>query len=85
MIQSLAVEDRPRSSARECAALLALLLGNTALFAAYYPPLAGIEDEIGFLNQALVWSRGAISAEGAGLPADLAEQHDHYRLGTPKR
>jgi hypothetical protein len=21
----------------------------------------------------------------AGLPADLAEQHDHYRLGTPKR
>ncbi len=21
----------------------------------------------------------------AGLPADLAKQHDHYRLGTPKR
>jgi hypothetical protein len=21
----------------------------------------------------------------AGLPADLANQHDHYRLGTPKR
>ena len=21
----------------------------------------------------------------ADLPADLAEQHDHYRLGTPKR
>jgi hypothetical protein len=20
-----------------------------------------------------------------GLPTDLAEQHDHYRLGTPKR
>lgn len=20
-----------------------------------------------------------------GLPADLAEQHDHYRLGTPQR
>ena len=20
-----------------------------------------------------------------GLPADLAEQHDHYRLGTPRR
>lgn len=20
-----------------------------------------------------------------GLPADLAQQHDHYRLGTPKR
>ncbi len=25
--------------------------------------------------------KGAVS----GLPADLAEQHDHYRLGTPKR
>jgi hypothetical protein len=21
----------------------------------------------------------------AGLPADLAKQHEHYRLGTPKR
>ena len=21
----------------------------------------------------------------AGLPTDLAEQHEHYRLGTPKR
>lgn len=21
----------------------------------------------------------------AGLPADLADQHDHHRLGTPKR
>jgi hypothetical protein len=25
--------------------------------------------------------RGVVS----GLPADLAKQHDHYRLGTPKR
>jgi len=25
--------------------------------------------------------RGAVP----GLPADLAKQHDHYRLGTPKR
>jgi hypothetical protein len=25
--------------------------------------------------------KGALS----GLPADLAQQHDHYRLGTPKR
>jgi hypothetical protein len=25
--------------------------------------------------------RGALP----GLPVDLAEQHDHYRLGTPKR
>src|SRR5262249_4414591 len=42
-----------------------------ALFAAYYPPVAGVEDEVGFLNQALVWSRGALSAEGAGLPGSL--------------
>lgn len=25
--------------------------------------------------------KGAVS----GFPPDLAEQHDHYRLGTPKR
>src|SRR6476660_10141767 len=53
---------------RDWAALAASMLAYAALFAAYYPPLSGIEDEIGFVNQALVWSRGAISAEGAGLP-----------------
>jgi hypothetical protein len=57
---------------REWAALAALMLAYAALFVAYYPPLPGIEDEIGFVNQALVWSRGAISAEGAGL-SDLAD------------
>jgi hypothetical protein len=25
--------------------------------------------------------KGAVS----GLPADMAEQHDHFRLGTPRR
>lgn len=51
---------------REWAALLLLMAVYSVLFATYYPPLAGIEDEIGFINQALVWSRGAITAEGAG-------------------
>src|SRR5947207_1081066 len=53
---------------RDWAALAALMLAYAGLFVAYYPPLPGIEDEVGFVNQALVWSRGAISAEGAGLP-----------------
>src|SRR4051812_48628554 len=55
------------------AALRALMWGYAGLFAAYYPPLSAIEDEAGFVNQALVWSRGAVSAEGAGLPADLVD------------
>ena len=55
--------------ARRWAGLLALMLGYAALFAAYYPPpVVGIEDEVGFINQALVWSRGSLTAEGAGLP-----------------
>ena len=54
----------PRS--RDRAALVALMLGYAAIFLTYYPPLAGIEDEVGFINQSLVWSRGAVSAEGAG-------------------
>jgi hypothetical protein len=61
-----------RGRRREWALLTALMLAYAAIFVAYYPPLPGIEDEIGFVNQALVWSRGAISAEGAGL-SDLAD------------
>jgi hypothetical protein len=53
--------------------LLALMLGYTLLFLGYYPLLPAIYDEVGFLNQALVWSRGAVSAEGAGLSPDLAD------------
>ena len=61
-----------RSRSRDWAALVALMLGYIALFLTYYPPLAGIEDEVGFINQTLVWSRGAVSAEGAGY-TDLAD------------
>ena len=32
-------------------------------------------------GERFVQFKGAV----AGLPTDLAEQHDHYRLGTPKR
>lgn len=60
------------SRVRDWAVLVTLMLGYVALFLSYYPPLAGIEDEVGFINQALVWSRGAISAEGAGY-TDLAD------------
>ena len=28
---------------------------------------------------------GDLMVDCAELPTDLAEQHDHYRLGTPKR
>jgi hypothetical protein len=61
------------SHRREWLALALLMLGYTILFAVFYPPVAGIEDETGFLNQALVWSRGAVSAERAGFPDGLAD------------
>jgi len=64
------------------------MLAYAALFVAYYPPLSGIEDEVGYVNQALVWSRGALSAEGAGLPglADFEQFGDrHYALRHPGR
>jgi hypothetical protein len=28
---------------------------------------------------------GQFKGAASGLPEDLADQHDHYRLGTPKR
>lgn len=50
------------------AILGALMVAYAALFAAFYPTMPGIEDEVGYLNQAWVWSRGSTSAEGAGYP-----------------
>ena len=46
--------------------LCALLAAYLAVFFWYYPPTLGIEDEAGYINQAFVWMRGSISAEGAG-------------------
>lgn len=43
------------------------------LFVWFYPPICGIEDEQGFVNQAIFWSKGGISAEGAGLSVHLGD------------
>ena len=32
-----------------------------------YPPTHSIEDEVGFINQALIWQHGSLTAEGAGI------------------
>ncbi|MFM7319656.1 MAG: hypothetical protein ACKO85_12060 [Isosphaeraceae bacterium] len=55
---------------RLIAAGLALYL---LIFLLFYPPICGIEDEQGFVNQAIFWSRGALSAEGAGLSIHLGD------------
>lgn len=36
-------------------------------FGVWYPPTHAIEDEVGFLNTALIWSKGALTSEDAGL------------------
>ena len=41
-------------------------------FALWYPPTHAIEDEVGFLNTALIWSEGALTTEAAGL-GELSE------------
>jgi hypothetical protein len=51
--------------------LLLCIVGYLLLFAIYYPPISAIEDEVGFVNQAIVWSRGSISAESAGYTTML--------------
>src|SRR5262245_44399758 len=48
------------------AILTALSLAYVALFAAVFPPLPTIEYEVEFINQAIVWSSGHLSAEAAG-------------------
>lgn len=53
--------------------LLCGILIYTCLFLAFYPPLCGIEDEQGFVNQAIFWSKGGVSAEGAGLSPHLGD------------
>ena len=53
--------------------LTAGILAYLGLFLAYYPPIAGIEDEQGFVNQAIFWAYGGLSAEAAGLPTTLGD------------
>lgn len=65
------MNDAPARSRRpEWSMLTLLMIGHAVTFFAFYPPIQGIEDEVGFINQALVWSAGAISAEGAGYHGD---------------
>ena len=56
----------------EWVGLVALMAGFSAIFFAFYPPFPGIEDEVGFINQTLIWSKGSLNAEGAGY-SDLAD------------
>jgi len=53
-----------------------LLIGlflYTAVFYWFYPPICGIEDEQGFVNQTIFWSKGSVSAEGAMLSPLLGD------------
>jgi hypothetical protein len=56
------------SSRNKWIGLVTLIAFYLALYFYYYPLTNGVEDETGFINQAIVWSKGAISAEGARLP-----------------
>lgn len=54
----------------------------------YFPKTYGIDDEVGFINQTVVWSKGAISAEGAGfnqLPDLLPFKGRHVPWRNPGR
>jgi hypothetical protein len=58
------------------------------LFFVYYPCTHGIEDEIGYINQGIIFSRGAVSAEGARLShlEELREFHGgHVSWRNPGR
>ncbi len=79
----LSSQFRQRSS-WQWGVLAFLLLGYTALFFRYYPPIPGIEDEIGFINQGAIFSHGSISAEGAGFHdvsdfVEVAGRHVSWR------
>lgn len=56
------------SRARHWLFLAASVSVYLLLFFAYYPATHGVEDEVGFINQSLALSRGAITPEGAGFP-----------------
>ena len=43
--------------------------------------IVGAADKPKSFGERFAQFKGAVP----GLPVDLAEQHDHYRLGTPKR
>lgn len=52
--------------------IYAAMILFSALFLIFYPPkIAGIEDEVGFINQTIVWSHGAVTAEDAGFGSSV--------------
>lgn len=79
----------PLAGRRADPALLAAAMAAYLLcFALWLPPTHGVEDEAGFLNQALVWSKGAVSAEGAGfetLPDFIPVKGRHVAWRNPGR
>lgn len=60
-----------------------MMLSYVAAFLVYYPITHAIEDEVGFINQALVWSKGVLSAEDAGFRnlADFVEANNGKHVG----
>ncbi len=48
--------------------LLILMVLHAVIFMVFYPPIAGVDDEVGFINQSRIWLLGGISSEGVGLP-----------------
>lgn len=46
--------------------LAVAVLIYVAFYLVFYPPIHGIEDEAGFINQALIWAKGSLTVEGAG-------------------
>lgn len=73
-----------RSKSAHWMMLGAMAIVYLVLFARYYPCTHGIEDEVGYINQAVVMSRGAISAEGAGFDklrefAEFKGRHVNWR------
>lgn len=77
-----------RSIAAHWMALGGMVAVYLVLFSYYYPCTHGIEDEVGFINQSLVWSRGAISAESAGfdqLDDFIAHKGRHVGWRNPGR
>ena len=65
--------------------LFALILAYTGLYFVYFPRLAAIEDEVGFINQAIVWSKGAMSSEAAGYGGTLADFQEVNGLHVASR
>jgi hypothetical protein len=46
--------------------LFLLAAAYLLLFVYFYPPIHGIEDESGYINQAFVWQHSSITSDGAG-------------------